>query len=149
MRTGGSMSDRILGIVGLALAIFFAWSATLIEESFMTDVIGPKIFPFIISVVLGLSSVVFILKPDPDPDWPAFGRLAEIGFAIAALFIYAWALPQLGFLISTAAAAAYLTWRLGTTPPMSLVVGVSTSVGIYIVFRLILGLSLARGPLGF
>ena len=28
-------------------------------------------------------------------------------------------------------------------------VGIGTSVGIYVVFRLILGLSLARGPFGF
>ena len=32
---------------------------------------------------------------------------------------------------------------------MKVAAGVLTSLGIYTVFRLILGLSLARGPLGF
>ena len=143
------MSDRVLGGIGLALAIFYAWSATLIQESFMTDAIGPKVFPWIIAVILGLCSLYFLLKPDPEPSWPSFNRMAEIGFAVLVSFLYAWVLPELGFLISTTLASAYLTWRLGTRPLMSVVVGVATAVGIYVVFRLILGLSLAEGPWGF
>lgn len=143
------MSDRIFGACGLALALFFAWQATLIEESFLSDVVGPKAFPIIIAVVLGLSSTVFILKPDAAPEWPAFGRLFEIGVAVAVMLAYAALLPDLGFVIATAIAAAFLTWRLGTSPLSSLLVGVLTSGGIYLVFHVILGLSLARGPLGF
>ena len=63
--------------------------------------------------------------------------------------LYAELLPEVGFLIATAFASAYLTWRLGTKPLQSVVVGVLTSVGIYVIFHLVLGLSLARGPLGF
>ena len=143
------MSDRIFGGIGLALAIFFAWQASIIQESFLTDVVGPKMFPYIIAVVMGLASIYFLVKPDPEPDWPGGGRLAEIGLAALVMFAYAQALPELGFVISTAIAAAYLTWRLGSKPLQSVVIGVCTSVGIYVVFRLVLGLSLARGPFGF
>ncbi|MBB3713528.1 putative tricarboxylic transport membrane protein [Limimaricola variabilis] len=143
------MSDRILGVIGLSLALFFAVSAALIQESFMTDAIGPKAFPYIISAVVALASLVFLFSPDPEPAWPAFNRLAEIGFAVAVSFLYAWVLPELGFLISTSLAAGYLSWRLGTAPLPAVAVGVGTSVGIYVVFRLILGLSLAEGPFGF
>ena len=62
---------------------------------------------------------------------------------------YALLLPELGFVIATALAATYLTWRLGTRPLWSLVLAAATAVGIYVIFRLILGLSLAQGPLGF
>jgi len=75
--------------------------------------------------------------------------LAEIFFAALVMLAYAELLPVLGFLIATALASGYLTWRLGTPPLQSVVVGVGTSVGIYIVFKLILGLSLASGILGF
>ena len=143
------MSDRILGGLGLALAVFFIWQATLIEESAFSDIVGPKVFPIIIGVVLGLSALYFILKPDPSPTWPAFARLFEIAMAVAVMALYAQMLPVAGFLIATAVASAYLTWRLGTAPLPSLLVGVLTSVGIYVIFRLILGLSLARGPFGF
>ncbi|RLQ88661.1 tripartite tricarboxylate transporter TctB family protein [Notoacmeibacter ruber] len=143
------MSDRILGGIGLALSIFFAWQASIIQESFLTDAVGPKMFPYIIAAVTGLSSLYFLLKPDIDPHWPSAGRLAEIGFAALVLIAYAELLPVVGFVISTAIAAAYLTWRLGSRPIESVIIGVATSVGIYVIFRLVLGLSLARGPLGF
>ena len=143
------MSDRIFGGIGIALAVFFIWQATLIQESFISDEVGPKTFPIVIGTVLGLSSLYCLLRPDPAPSWPAFGRLAEIGLAVAVMIAYAMALPELGFLIATWIAATYLTWRLGTAPLQSLLVGALTSGGIYVVFRMILGLSLARGPFGF
>jgi len=115
----------------------------------MVDVIGPRTFPYIVGGVLGLCSLIFIVRPDPEPEWPHLRDLLEIAMAAAVMLLYAWALPEFGFLISTVFATAYLTWRLGTTPLMSLVVGVLTSVGIFVVFHMILGLALAKGPLGF
>lgn len=143
------MSDRIFGGIGLILAIFFAWQASVIEESFLTDAVGPKAFPYMIAAVMGLASIFFLLKPDPAPHWPTYGRLAEIGLAAVIMFAYAELLPVVGFVIATAVAASYLTWRLGSRPLESIVIGVATSVGIYVIFRLVLGLSLAKGPLGF
>lgn len=143
------MSDRIFGLAGLALAAFFIWSATLIELSFISDPVGPRTFPVIIGSVLGLSSFIILIRPDAEPRWPKFSRLAEIAGAVVVMVAYALLLPEAGFVIATAAAAAVLTWRLGTAAHWSLAVGVLTSLGIYVVFHLILGLSLARGPLGF
>jgi putative tricarboxylic transport membrane protein len=143
------MGDRLFGGIGLALAAFFIWQATTIQLSFISDPVGPKAFPIIIGIVLGLSSIVIILRPDEKPNWPPLGRLAEIGAAVVALVAYTYALPSLGFVISTALAAAFLSWRLGTEPWKAVVAGVATSLGIYVVFKLILGLSLAVGPFGF
>ena len=138
------MSDRIFGGIGLALAIVYAWAAAGITESFLTDVVGPKVFPWIIAAILGLSSVWFLLKPDPDPEWPSWGRVAEIGLAALVLVAYAEALPVFGFLIPTALASGYLTWRLGSRPVESVVIGALTAIGIYLIFRSMLGLSLPR-----
>lgn len=143
------MSDRIFGGIGLALALFFAYQATLIEEPFISDAVGPSVFPIIIAVIMGLSSIYFLVKPDPEPEWPRMGKLAEIGLAALAMFAYAQLLPVLGFVIATTFAAGYLAWRLGSKPVEAVLVGIGTAVGIYVVFHLILGLSLARGPLGF
>ena len=142
------MSDRIFGVVGLALGAFYIWAASIIPDSFMTDVVGPRAFPYIVGTVILICSVIFILRPDEEPQWPVLRDFAEILFAGAVMLLYAWALPQLGFLISTVFGTAYLTWRLGTHPLWSLVVGALTSVGIYFVFKVILGLSLASGLLG-
>ena len=143
------MSDRIFGGFGLLLAVFYIWAASIIKDSFMVDVVGPRAFPYMVGTVLAICSIYFIVRPDSEPAWPAFRKFTEIVFAAAVMLLYAWALPEFGFLISTVFATAYLTWRLGTKPLWSLVTGVLTSGGIYIVFHLILGLSLAKGPLGF
>lgn len=143
------MSDRIFGGIGLVLAIFFGIQATMIEVAFMSDAVGPSVFPIIVATIMGLASIYFLVKPDPAPDWPQAGRLAEIGFAVVVLFAYAQLLPVLGFVVATMFAAGYLAWRLGSKPLEAVLVGIGTSVGIYVVFRLILGLSLARGPFGF
>lgn len=143
------MSDRILGGIGLLLAAFYIWQAQLIQLSFISDPVGPRSFPTIIGALLGLSSLAILIRPDAEPHWPAFGRLAEIAASVAVLTAYAVLLPDLGFLIATTLAAAYLGWRLGTAPLWAFVTGLGTAVGIYVVFNLILGLSLAKGPFGF
>lgn len=143
------MSDRVFGGIGLALAAFIVWGAMQIELSFISDPVGPRTFPIIIAVVMGVSSLVVLLRPDPDPHWPALPRLLEIGGAVVVMVGYALLLPDLGFVLATAIASAWLTWRLGTAPLWSVVAGVLIAVGIYVVFHLILGLSLAEGPWGF
>ncbi|MBF9031590.1 tripartite tricarboxylate transporter TctB family protein [Rhodobacterales bacterium HKCCE3408] len=142
-------SDRIFGAFGVALAIFYIWAALQTQESFLSDVVGPKAFPVIIGVILGISSAIIFLFPDPEPHWPAFGRIAEIAGAVVVMVLYAEFLPVAGFVIATAVASAYLTWRLGSTVIQSIIAGIVISVSIYVVFHLLFGLSLARGPLGF
>ncbi|SES37526.1 putative tricarboxylic transport membrane protein [Tranquillimonas rosea] len=143
------MSDRVLGGVGLALAAFYAWAATIIPEPFSSDAIGPDGFPIILAIVLAISSLYFVLKPDPDPQWPALNRLAELGFALLVMFAYAQVLPVFGFVFSTIIITAYLTWRLGAGPMASILNGIGTSIGLFVIFELLFGLSLADGPLGF
>lgn len=143
------MSDRIMGMIGLALSGFYLWAASIIPESFMMDAIGPSTFPNIIAIIFGICSIYFIARPDPEPRWPTLNRLAEIGFTVVVCLLYAILLPHLGFLISTAFAASYMCWRLGGKPLAAVIIGLSISLGIYVCFKLVLGLSLASGVLGF
>jgi putative tricarboxylic transport membrane protein len=143
------MSDRILGGFGVVLAAFYIWQATLVEESFISDPIGPKAFPIIIGVLLGAASLVIVLRPDSEPQWPALPKLFDILLAAAVMVAYAQLLPMVGFVVATAVAAAYLAWRFRAGVVRAMVAGLAISGGIYVVFHLALGLSLARGPLGF
>jgi len=143
------MSDRIFGFFGLALAAFYFWATSIIPDSFMVDVVGPRAFPYIVGTVLAICSLYILIRPDAEPDWPKLMSFIEIIFATAVMFLYGWALSKVGFVIATVFATAYLSWRLGTRPLGSLITGVATSAGIYVVFHLVLGLSLAKGPFGF
>jgi len=143
------MSDRVLGVACILLAGFFIWQATLIETGFIVDPMGPKAFPIVIGITLAIAAIYPIVKPDPRPDWPAAGRVLEIVFAVAIMIAYAMALPRFGFVLSTAVAAGLLSWRLGTRPIAAAAAGIAIAVGIYVIFHLALGLTLARGPWGF
>ncbi len=142
-------SDRLLGAIGLVLGVAYVWSATRIETGFIMDPLGPTTFPIIIGSLLALASLYVLIRPDAEPDWPALPSWMEIALAIIVLVGYALFLEDLGFVVATAIAAAILSWRLGSRPHWALVSGIGISLGIYAVFHVILGLSLARGPLGF
>lgn len=143
------LGDRAFGVFLLVIAVLFIWQATEVETGFIVDPLGPKAFPIIIGVVMVLSALYLIVRPDPAPDWPALDRLLDIAIAVAVMIGYALFLPELGFVLSTAIAASLLGWQLGSRPLGAAIGGVATAVGIYVVFHLILGLSLARGPWGF
>ncbi|MCG6858618.1 MAG: tripartite tricarboxylate transporter TctB family protein [Salaquimonas sp.] len=143
------MSDRLLGGACLALAAFYIFYAMQTQIGFMSDPMGPRAFPVVIGIVLALAGIYPILRPDPEPNWPALGKLLEIIFAVAVMIAYTYALPEFGFTISTAFAAGLLSWRLGAHPAGAAIAGVTIAVGIFVIFRLVLKLSLAVGPWGF
>lgn len=143
------MSDRLLGGILLALALAFIAGAMQIKSAIVFDALGPKSFPIIVGVLLALASLYPLFRPDPEPDWPSPARGLEIVATLGVMIAYALLLEPLGFVIATALAAAILSWRLGAPLAVAALAGIGISVGIYVVFHLLLGLSLARGPLGF
>ena len=143
------MTDRLFGLAALLLAGLMTWGASVIEESFIQDPLGPKAFPWVIAVVLAITGIYMIIKPDDDPEWPTRSKFLRIVWATVAMVLYAELLPIVGFVVTTAAAAAFLAWQLGATLRQAAIGGALISGGIYGIFLLVLGLSLARGPLGF
>lgn len=143
------MSDRILGALMLVLALAFMWGAWIIQTGPMLDPLGPRKFPIIIGVILALGALYPLFRPDPEPDWPGLGRLAEIALAVVVMIAYALALEPAGFVLATTVAVFVLSWRLGGTLLHAVAIGIGVAVVLYVVFHLILGLSLPRGPLPF
>ncbi len=143
------MSDRIFASICIALAVLMGWGATIIEESFIQDPLGPKAFPLVIALVLAACGVAMFLRPDEDPVWPHRRKQIQLLWTIGAMILYVQFLPVVGFLVATAIGAGFLSWQLGASVKQACLGGFSISVSIYVVFKLILGLSLARGPFGF
>ena len=143
------MNDRVFGVFTLILSVFYIFSAYIIEESFISDHIGPKIYPYIVSFFLISSSLFLIVKPDIKPSWPELSKIIEIIITALILIMYAIFLPVIGFVFSTFFASSFISWRLGAKLVSAFTAGLIISVTIFILFRKILGLSLATGPLGF
>ena len=143
------MNDRVFGIFTLLISIFYIFSAYIVEESFISDHIGPKTYPYIVSFFLISSSLFLIFNPDIKPKWPQFGKIIEILMTALILIMYAIFLPIVGFVFSTFFASSFISWRLGAKLSSAFTAGLLISVTIFILFRKILGLSLATGPFGF
>lgn len=143
------ISDRIFGAVVALVALAYIASATQIQTSFMADPVGPKTFPILIGSVAALCGLVVVLRPDPDPDWPALPTVGALLVAVVVLTGYAYALKPLGFLIPTAIAAAILSYQIHSRAITAVLAGIGLSVGLFVLFRFALGLGLQAVPKGW
>ena len=139
-------SDRVFGLVAALVALAYIVSATNIQTSFLSDPVGPKVFPIAIGVIAMLCSLYLVLRPDADPDWPAGRTFLALGFAVIVLVAYAYALKPLGFLLPTAVVAAVLSYQISPRARFAAVTGVSLSVCLFLIFRFALGLGLVAFP---
>ena len=135
-------SDRIFGLVVLALSVFYIVSAFSIQTSFLTDPVGPKSFPILIGAVAAICSLIIIAKPDPDPSWPNSRVFGALAIAVAALIAYSYLLKPLGFVIPTAIVAGILSYQIRQQKLGAMLTGFGLAVGLFVIFKYALGLGL-------
>ena len=141
-------SDRIFGLVASLLALAYIAGATQIQTSFLADPVGPKTFPIMIGVVGAISGMFMVLRPDPEPDWPALRTIGALAFAVLVLVGYAYALKPGGFLLPTAVAAGILSVKMYNKLLQKEITGIGLSIGLFIIFKFALGLGLVAFPKG-
>ncbi|PWG17930.1 tripartite tricarboxylate transporter TctB family protein [Salibaculum griseiflavum] len=142
-------SDRIFGVVVVLGAFAYIASALQTPTSFMSDPVGPKTFPVLLGAVAGLCGLIMVLKPDEEPDWPDFGAVIALAISVVVLIGYAYALKPLGFLIPTAITAGILSYQITPRPLASALTGLGLSVGLFLLFKYVLGLGLVPFPKGW
>lgn len=142
------LSDRIFGLVVTLAALAYVVSATQIQTSFMVDPVGPKTFPILVGCVAILCGVIVMIRPDPDPDWPAMRTFGSLAVAVVVLIAYAYALKPMGFLIPTAIAASVLSYQIDPRLKNAVLAGPGLSIGLFLIFKFALGLGLVAFPKG-
>ena len=140
------MSDRLTGLITIIVALAFFAGATQLEEPFFADPMGPKVFPMLISSVGLLAGMMLLLRPDEEPNWPEAATMSRLFLAMIVLVFYAYSLKPLGFLASTALAAAALSYQIKAEALKACIIGVSLSAVLFIIFKFALGLSLFALP---
>lgn len=145
-----TLNDRIFGVLMIVLAIAYGWGATQLPEPFGgSEAVGPETFPLLLAIVLGLSSLYMVVRPDPDNAWPWSRTGMELIIAVVVLILYAMLLQPLGFIISTTLAVGTLCWRMGARPSKAFVTGGVAGVVVFLLFNFALDLALPLGLLGF
>ena len=140
------MSDRILGILIAMVALAFFASATQLETPFFSDPVGPKLFPYIISIIAFLASFKMIITPEKNPTWPGISTFMSLIIAIIVLVFYAYSLRPLGFIVPTAICASLLSYQIKPNITASAISGILLSIGLFVIFKFFLGLGLFAFP---
>ena len=140
------VGDRIVGLVAVVGAVGFGSTAASLPLPFFAAPLGPRAFPLTIAAIIGICGLVMLLKPDPDPEWPSAGGWASLAIATVVLIAYAYTLKPLGFLIPTAIAAGILSWQIQPRIGFAIMAGIGLSIGLFVVFRFVLGLGLIPFP---
>lgn len=139
------LSDRIAGVIFVALALWYGSTAGDFSVSF-GDPVGPALFPQLLAIPMGLLALVLIVRPDPDPVWFRGPAALRQGVLLAVLLGYPLAIEPLGFPLSTFLGTAFLARVLGGTWLQAAASGLVVGPGLFILFDVLLGLPLPLAP---
>jgi putative tricarboxylic transport membrane protein len=142
------MSDRLAGLVLLALAVAYGVTASG-YEAMIGDPLGPAVFPMVLAVPLALFSLYLIVRPDPEPDWARGQALLKQALTVGVFVAYAYLLEVLGYVVTTFLAVVALGMLLDAKPLQAAAAGVGIAVVLFVLFNNLLNLPLPAGVLGF
>jgi putative tricarboxylic transport membrane protein len=148
--------DFASGLAWLCAGLFvIIGSVSSLEVGTLTSP-APGLFPFVAGIVLSVLSMAILLKAlfvkQKTGLRELWGRSNCLGvlYAAGALFIYAILLEWVGFVITTVLLLIFLfraiepqKWR------MAIGLGISSSIGFYLLFDRVLQVLLPRGIFGF
>ncbi len=138
--------DRIFGAVMIVLALGYILSAMNIQTSFMSDPVGPRLFPYMVAGVIILCSLVMVLRPDPQAEWPAPMMLLKLLTALVVLVGYAMVIRPWGFIIPTVLVSGIISYMISPRPVQAALAGLGLGIGLFVLFKVILGLGLVAFP---
>ncbi len=142
------VADRIFGLVVIVVALGYILSATQIQTSFISDPVGPRVFPYIVAGTAIVCALIMILRPDADGDWPGLGMVLKLAFALVVLVAYALTIKTLGFIVPTILASGIISYMISPRPVPAMFAGLGLGVGLFVLFKMILGLGLVAWPRG-
>ena len=146
---GATRRGRIMAGALLVGALLLAFATSHIDYKFSSDPLGPRFAPYLLALLLALTSLWYFATPggaEAPPD--AQGVKNLLGFMALSVICVAL-MPALGFITTMAVLAAGVAFMFNATPLMAIVTGVAQSMLWWWVFGPLIGGTLPKGPLGF
>ena len=150
-------ADVITGVVLLILSGCVIWGAVEMPPS-ATFGPGAGFLPFWVGVILAVLAAILLMTSwrrdakgkDAENPFPRGRALLAITGVLGGLAAYIMLIEVLGFLADT---FLYVTFLLKIVErerwPLSLTVAVTTTAGLFIVFQVLLGITLPSNMFGF
>lgn len=139
------MTDRITGLLILLLALGYGLEASRMQVGFLSDPLGPRPFPYIIALLVGLSALWLLFKPDPEPTWPPPRFWPVLGLVLLSLVAYAYLVVPLGFVLTTTLEMTLLSVLFGARWWQGLSGALAFTLVVYFLFTEGLGVTLPMG----
>jgi putative tricarboxylic transport membrane protein len=137
--------------------LFLLYHAFQIKPAAGYVVVGPEVFPIIVSLWLLATGLVLALRTTLIPDWDMAYQTAEEGLAThwptvwavgGLLVVYAMTLAPLGYILATAVFVPACARALGSRSLLrDAVVGLSVAVAVYFFFTEVLEIRLPTAGL--
>lgn len=143
-----TLNDRILGIVALLIAAFLTAFGYDLEPPFSYEPVGPKAFPLLIALVIGICGLYLVIKGgndvEPNPKGANIRIFTMLVYVLAYAFLFQW----LGFIITTALMTIFVAHLFGGNWLKSIIAGVLMGVLFFFLFDRGLDVVLPTGILG-
>jgi putative tricarboxylic transport membrane protein len=148
--------EVVVSLVVVALGIFTMVDAHRIDVPLSSNVVGPRVVPYVVGAVLvaaGVAVLVGALRgrvaepeagedvdTDAPTDWATLAKVV-IGFALHVLLV-----DTIGWALAGALLFAVVSWALGGNPVKAVAVGLVLGFVAQAVFVSGLGVTLPVGP---
>lgn len=145
-------ANRILGLFGLVVSVIYLFSAVNLPSASLSDPIGPKGFPILLSVLGIIVSVIILFQHKFVKDIKEINlkvnkeQMKMIIYTVVLCVLYALVFDTVGFLVSTILFLFGVLFKINENKlKQNIIISVSFGLGLYIVFAKMLSLSLPRG----
>lgn len=149
-------ADLITGIVLLILSGYVIYEATMMPPS-GTFGPGSGFFPFWLGIILAVLALILMvgaaLRTQGEEDahpFPAWSTMAIVGKILGGLILFAVLMETVGFTVNTLLFVTYLMKVVQKERwSQTIVIAVATTACLFIVFQLLLGITLPKNEFGF
>jgi putative tricarboxylic transport membrane protein len=142
-----TLNDRVLGVFALLFAALLAWQGWGLEAPFAYEPVGPRAFPLLLAVVIGLCGLWLLARgrehAEPNPPGANLRIVGMVGLVAAYGLIF----ETLGFVLSTALMTVFVGRLFGGRWRSCVIGGIGMSVLFYLLFDKVFDVVLPMGLL--
>ena len=149
----------LTGLLAILIGVVYGWQAWRLPRAMFGDPTGHLVYPVILGITMTILGLILMVKelrakgPKNPKDSPKFGKLTrhgrEIAMAIGASLVYALIFEPIGYVFSTILYLGAVLFIVNGKARVlrSVLVAVIFSVGVYVLFSVLLGIQLPRMPI--
>lgn len=147
----------VMGVVIVILAALIAWQTSLIPNRLVTDEPGPKLFPYIAAVGMGVSAILSMIfdgpkesKEDSKPYMTRAGWL-RVALLMVECVLFGLGMSAIGFWLTSMIGLMVFFWTLKGDKKINIPFAIILSIGLgslcYFALSRIFSIPLPKGDL--